>query len=390
MLRAVGLQYLATVTCHHHRMVKGRRERAEGFDDWDLPVQPPVSPMLASPAGDALPARDDLAFEPKWDGFRMLAFRAGDRILLQGRSGDDLTYAFPEVATALLDALPERAVLDGEAVVLRDGILDFTAMGSRLRPRSDSSTIERLAREVPATYVAFDLLALGHRSLLDETYLSRRGHLEGLDMATRTVAVTPMTRDRDLASRWFHAFEGGGLDGLMAKPQDSPYAPGKRSLLKIKHRRTLDVVVAGWRGHAKDPDDVGSLLLGLYDDQGRLHHVGSASGLSAARRREITAHIAPFANPADAPHPWTAPAEESDGEEVRRPGGINRWNRGRDHTWHPLAPELVAEVAYDQFEGDRLRHVATWLRWRPDRTALSCTYDQVAVPTPVDITALLA
>ena len=377
-------------------MAKGARTSVDSFDGWDLPVTPPVSPMLASPTAlaspesDALPEREDLAFEPKWDGFRMLAFRDGDRILLQGRSGDDLTYAFPEVAKALLDTLPDRVILDGEAVVVREGTLDFTAMGSRLRPRSDSGTIERLSRDVPATYVAFDVLGLGHRSLLDETYLTRRAHLEGLTLATSAVAVTPMTRDRDLASRWFHAFEGGGLDGLIAKPQDAPYTPGKRSLLKIKHRRTLDVVVAGWRGHAKDPDEVGSLLLGLYDDQGRLHHVGSASGLSASRRREITSHVADFAISTDTPHPWTAPAKGVKGEGVRRPGEVNRWNRGRDQTWHPLAPELVAEVAYDQFEGDRLRHVATWLRWRPDRTSVSCTYAQVAVPTRVDITALLS
>ena len=371
-------------------MAKGRREPSESFDDWDLPVRPPVSPMLASPAGDALPELEDLAFEPKWDGFRMLAFRCGDRILLQGRSGDDLTYAFPEVAEALLATLPDRVVLDGEVVVVRDGTLDFTAMGSRLRPRSDSGTIERLAREIPATYVAFDLLALGRRSLLDDAYLTRREHLDGLRLAARSVAMTPMTQDRDLATRWFHSFEGGGLDGLIAKPRGAPYAPGKRSLLKIKHRRTLDVVVGGWRGHAKDPDEVGSLLLGLYDDRGRLHHVGSASGLSASRRREMTAQVADFAVPAGAPHPWTAPTEDMAEEGVRRPGGMNRWNRGRDHAWHPLAPELVAEVAYDQFEGDRLRHVATWLRWRPDRTASSCTYEQVAVPSPVDITALLA
>lgn len=380
---------LSPVPCHHHRMAKGRSEGVDSFDDWDLPVKPPVSPMLASPAGDALPERVDLAFEPKWDGFRMLAFRAGDRILLQGRSGDDLTYAFPEVAAALLDTLPERVVLDGEAVVVRDGTLDFTAMGSRLRPRSDSGTIERLSRDVPATYVAFDMLALGNRSLVDDSYLSRREHLETLGRASSAVAVTPMTQDRDLASRWFHAFEGAGLDGLIAKPQDAPYAPGKRSLLKIKHRRTLDVVVAGWRGHAKDPGEVGSLLLGLFDEQGRLHHVGSASGFNASRRREITAHVASFAMPADTPHPWTAPERGMEGEGVRRPGEINRWNRGRDHTWNPLTPELVAEVAYDQFEGNRLRHVATWLRWRPDRAAASCTYDQVAVPTPVDVTALL-
>lgn len=367
-------------------MAKGARASFEG---WDLPVTPPVSPMLASPAGDALPEREDLAFEPKWDGFRMLAFRSGDRILLQGRSGDDLTYAFPEVAAALVEVLPERVVLDGEAVVVRNGTLDFTAMGSRLRPRSDSGTIERLSRDMPATYVAFDLLALGTRSLLEDGYLLRREHLDGLDLASSTLAVTPMTRDRDLASRWFHAFEGGGLDGLIAKPLGAPYAPGKRSLIKIKHRRTLDVVVAGWRGHAKEPGEVGSLLLGLFDDEGRLHHVGSASGLSASRRREITAHVAKFALPDDAPHPWTATQTGMADEGVRRPGEINRWNRGRDHTWHPLAPELVAEVAYDQFEGNRLRHVATWLRWRPDRTAPSCTYDQVASPTPVDITALL-
>ena len=371
-------------------MAKGARSSVNGFEGWDLPVTPPVSPMLASPAGEELPEREDLAFEPKWDGFRMLAFRAGDRILLQGRSGDDLTYAFPEVAQALLDTLPDRAVLDGEAVVVRDGTLDFTAMGSRLRPRSDLGTITRLACDLPATYVAFDLLALGPRSLLDEAYLSRRAHLESLGLASGTVAVTPMTRDRDLASRWFHAFEGGGLDGLIAKPQDALYSPGKRSLLKIKHRRTLDVVVAGWRGHARNPDEVGSLLLGLYDEQGRLHHVGSASGLSASRRREITAYVANFAMPRDALHPWTAREGERHDEGVRRPGEANRWNRGRDQTWHPLAPEPVAEVAYDQFEGDRLRHVATLLRWRPDRTAASCTFDQVATPAPVDITALLA
>lgn len=355
------------------------------FDDWDLPVTPPVSPMLAAPAGDALPEREGLSFEPKWDGFRILAFREGDRILLQGRSGDDLTFAFPEVAAALLDTLPDRVVLDGEVVVVREGALDFTAMGSRLRPRSDSGTIERLAREVPATYVAFDVLALAQRSLVGDTYLARRKHLEGLDLRSHAVAITPMTQDRDLASLWFHAFEGGGLDGLIAKPQDAPYAPGKRTLLKIKHRRTLDVVVAGWRGHAKDPQEVGSLLLGLYDALGKLQHVGSASGFTASRRREITAHVSDFIAPAATAHPWTDPAQG-----VRRPGEMNRWNRGRDHTWHPLAPTLVAEVAYDQFEGDRLRHVASWVRWRPDRTPTSCTYDQVAVPTPIDVTALFS
>lgn len=367
-------------------MARGPRASAVDGSDWDLPVVPPVSPMLASPAGDAIPDRTDLAFEPKWDGFRMLAFRCGDRILLQGRGGDDLSYAFPDLTASLLEALPDRVVLDGEAVVIQDGALDFTALGGRLRPRSDSATVGRLAREVPATYVAFDLLALGTHSLMDQAYLSRRAQLDDLGRTCDALTVTPMTRDHAVAERWFHEFEGGGLDGLIAKPVDSAYAPGKRTLLKIKHRRTLDAVVAGWRGHAKDPGQVGSLLLGLYDAHGLLHHVGAASGMSAAQRREITDHIAPYALVDDAGHPWSTAADG----RVRRPGGINRWNRGRDQSWHPLAPVLVAEVAYDQFEGDRLRHVATWARWRPDRTTQSCTYAQAPTPAPIEISRLLA
>jgi ATP-dependent DNA ligase len=359
-----------------------------GDPPWDLPVTPPIAPMLASPAGDVLPDRDGLAFEPKWDGFRMLAFRCGPRIALQGRGGDDLSYAFPELVASLRDALPERAVLDGEAIILRGGTLDFPALGNRLRPRTDANTISRLASESPATYVAFDALALEDRSLLDAPYRLRREALKSLGSPRAGFALTPMTLDRDVALRWFHDFEGGGLDGLMAKPVDAPYSPGKRTLLKIKHRRTLDAVVAGWRGHAKDPDRVGSLLLGLYDGRGLLQHVGAASGFSAPRGREIAEYVAPYALAEGSDHPWTGDAD--DGVALRRPGAANRWNRGRDQAWHPLRPEIVAEVAYDQFEGDRLRHVATWLRWRPDRDASSCTYSQVAYPTPVDIEALLS
>lgn len=330
-----------------------------------------------------MPESNGLAFEPKWDGFRMLVFRSGERIMLQGRSGDDLTYAFPEIASALLATLPERIVLDGEAVIARDGVLDFPALGSRLRPRTDLDTITRLARDLPATYVGFDVLALGDQALVADAYLERRSRLDEL-AATTSMSISPMTRDRDLAVTWFHEFEGGGLDGLIAKPIDAAYSPGKRTLLKIKHRRTLDTVVAGWRAHAKHPDEVASLLLGLYDSAGLLHHVGAASGFSAARRREITEHLAQHALADGDSHPWL-----EDDARIRRPGAVNRWNRGRDQAWHPIAPRLVAEVAYDQFEGDRLRHVGTWLRWRPDRTAGSCTYAQVHVPTPVDITTLL-
>lgn len=371
--------------CHH----RGMAARSTAGSDpvlptLGLPVEPPVSPMLATPAGDEVPDREDLAFEPKWDGFRMLAFRSGERIVLQGRGGDDLSYAFPEVAEGLLRALPDRIVLDGEAIIMRDGSLDFPALGARLRPRSESASIARLAAQSPAHYVAFDVLALGGRALMDDPYLRRRAILEELAPSDAACSITPMTRDRMTAEQWFRKVEGAGLDGLIAKPCDAPYAPGKRSLLKIKHRRSLDAVVAGWRPHAKEPDRVGSLLLGLHDDSGQLHHIGVASGLSAAKRREITRDIEPYLLPEGHAHPWTGE------DDVRRPGGANRWNRGREQAWFPLVPHLVAEVSYDQFEGERLRHVATWMRWRPDRSAESCTYAQVHRAPGLDVETVLS
>jgi len=351
----------------------------------DLPIQPPISPMLATPAGDEVPKDPDLAFEPKWDGFRALVFRSGDDVVIQGRGGEDLAYAFPEVVAAVQRSLFKRIVLDGEIVIVHDGILDFSALGARLRPRSESRSIERLAQQHPAIYVAFDILALGDQLLTEESYATRRQHLERVLASGGEVRITPMTREHAEAVRWFHQFEGGGLDGLIVKPIDSTYQPGKRIMRKVKHRRTLDVVVAGWRGHSKDPDQIASLLLGLYDDEGRLHHVGAASGLSAARRRELTDDLRPLMLPDDANHPW-----RDDTTEARRPGGVNRWSRGREQSWHALRPDRVAEVAYDQFEGDRLRHVATWLRWRPDRTPRSCSYAQAPALEAVDIDALLS
>lgn len=352
--------------------------------------------MLASPAGDVVPDEPGLAFEPKWDGFRALAFRSGERVVIQGRGGEDLAYAFPEVVSSLLRCLPERIVLDGEIVVIHDGVLDFSALGSRLRPRSESGSIQRLAQQHPAIYVAFDILALGEQLLIDEPYVARRRSLETVIAAGADVRITPMTRDHSEAVRWFHEFEGGGLDGLIAKPLDSTYHPGKRAMRKIKHRRSLDVVVAGWRGHSKDPGQIASLLLGLYDEHGRLHHVGAASGLSASRRRELTEDLRPLMLPDEADHPWRDDTAETRrvGQAapvgpVRRPGGVNRWSRGREQAWHALRPERVAEVAYDQFEGDRLRHVATWLRWRPDRAPRSCTYAQAPEPSAIDITRVL-
>jgi ATP-dependent DNA ligase len=351
---------------------------------WDLPIEPPVSPMLAAPAGDEVPDVPDVAYEPKWDGFRAIIFRSGDLVVIQGRGGEDLAYAFPEAVAAARQNLPERVVLDGELVVIHDGALDFTALGSRLRPRSESRSIEDLAERHATTYIAFDILARDQRLLMDEGYRDRRRELERLELHSRSMRTTPMTRDHAQAVRWFHEFEGGGLDGLIVKSLDSTYQPGKRSMRKVKHRRTLDAVVAGWRAHAKDPEQVGSLLLGLYDSQGGLHHVGAASGLSVARRRELTDELRPLMISREAEHPWL-----TDSAQVRRPGGPNRWNRGREQTWHALRPERVAEVAYDQFEGDRLRHVATWLRWRPDREPATCTYAQMPEPAPLDIAAVL-
>lgn len=369
--------------------------------DWDLPIVPPLLPMLAAPGGDTVPENPALAFEPKWDGFRALVFRSADRVVLQGRGGEDLAYAFPEVVRAVARDLPSYVVLDGEIVVIRDGALDFSALGTRLRPRSESASILRLADSSPATLIAFDVLALGDRLLVDAPYLERRRVLESLALRGSDIRLTPMTRDHAEAARWFVDVEGAGLDGLIAKDVEATYKPGKRAMTKIKHRRTLDAVVAGWRPHAKEPDEVGSLLLGLHDDLGRLHHIGAVSGLSASRRRELTDDLRSMRIGDDIDHPWR-PRDGETPDDVRRPGGINRWSRGREKPWHALRPERVAEVAYDQFEGalragqgspaglPRLRHLAAWVRWRPDRSPESCTYAQVPEVRPMDIAEVLA
>ena len=345
--------------------------------------------MLATPGGDVIPigAPGELAYEPKWDGFRALVFRDGSDVVVQGRSGDDLAYAFPEIVAAARNVLPERIVLDGELVIVSGTTLDFEALGARLRPRSEEgkSSIQRLAQDTPAEYVAFDLLALGDESLLDRPMSERRAALmSSLGSSHPSFYVTPATEDVAVATNWFHAFEGGGLDGLIVKALAAPYTPGKRTLRKVKHQRTVDAVVAGWRPHSSSPEQVGSLLLGLYDERGRLHHIGVCSGFSARRRAELYGEIAEFTVADDAPHPWrNAP------EGTRVPGAVNRWSKGRAAAWHALQPTLVAEIAYDQFEGDRLRHVASLQRWRPDRTADSCSFEQVVRPAPFDIRTVL-
>jgi ATP-dependent DNA ligase len=348
---------------------------------------PPVKPMLAK-ATDALPVADEGAywFEPKWDGFRCIVFRDGDEVELGSRNERPLTRYFPELLDPLRASLPERCVVDGEVVVAMDGALDFDALQQRLHPAA--SRVDRLAGETPASFVAFDLLALGDRSLLDTPFGERRALLEeALAAAEPPVHLTPGTTDRDVASDWFVRFEGAGLDGVLAKPTGGPYLPDKRVQLKVKHQRTADCVVAGFREH-KSGDGPGSLLLGLYDEAGRLHNLGVASSFSAVRRRELRDELAPLVADDLASHPWgewasaAAHASESTG---RLPGGISRWNVGKDLTFTPLRPELVAEVAFERVDNGRFRHSARLLRWRPDREPASCTFEQLEVVPPVEI-----
>lgn len=347
-----------------------------------LPLVPPIEPMLAK-LSRTLPT-GDLVYEPKWDGFRCLVFRDGDDLHLQSRGKKSLERYFPELPAPLRDRLPPRVVLDGELVVPRGGRLDFDALSERIHPAA--SRVAQLAERHPARFVAFDLLALGDEDLTATPFTERRRRLEEvLDGVTPPVHLTPATTDPATAADWFERFEGAGLDGVIAKPAGDRYRPGARSLLKVKHLRTADVVVGGFRWH-KDGQGVGSLLLGLHDDEGRLRHIGVASSFSAARRRELVEELAPhrLTDDADlAAHPW------ADGEGTAgTPRAPSRWNTGKDTSWVPLRAELVAEVAYEQLQGDRLRHGARFQRWRPDRDAASCRYDQLEEPPAVELATL--
>jgi ATP-dependent DNA ligase len=344
-----------------------------------LPVSPPVSPMLAKLARE-LPL-GDLLYEPKWDGFRCIAFRDGDDLLLQSRNGKPLDRYFPELQQPLRTLLPPRCVLDGELVVPRDGRLDFDALTNRIHPAD--SRVAMLADTDPARFVAFDVLALDDRDLMD-TPLGRRREvlLEALDGVSAPVHVSPATDQPDVAADWFERFEGAGLDGVIAKPAGGIYAPGKRTQHKVKHQRTADVVVGGFRWH-KDGAGVGSLLLGLYDDEDRLRHIGVASSFSASRRAELAGELTAVQQrwSGALEHPWL---DEAEGTE-RSPRAEHRWSAGKDTSWEPLPLVLVAEVAYEQLQGDRLRHGARLLRWRPDRDPASCRYDQLEEPPPVEL-----
>jgi len=335
--------------------------------------------MLAKPA-DKLPSDDGWLFEPKWDGFRAIVFRDGDEVLIQSRDLKPLDRYFPELAAPLRTSLPERCVVDGEVVISKDGELQFEALLLRIHPAA--SRVKMLAEESPASFVGWDLLALDDRDLRATPQRERRALLEtALAGVTAPVHLTPATTDRALAQDWFHRFEGAGLDGVIAKRLAEPYQPGKRAMLKIKHQRTADCVVAGFRWHKNGPGThVGSLLLGLFDDAGTLHHVGITSSFTWDRRAALVAELEPLrANAVDG-HPWGDWAEwaasaEASGQRV--PGATSRWNRGKDLSWEPLRPERVVEVAYDHLQGDRFRHGTTFKRWRPDKPPAECRYDQL-------------
>ncbi|MGI5439153.1 ATP-dependent DNA ligase [Streptomyces shenzhenensis] len=351
----------------------------------DLPVMPPVKPMLAKSVARIPP---DLHYEAKWDGFRAIVFRDGPEVELGSRTGKPLTRYFPELVAALKERVPERCVLDGEIVIALNGRLDFDALTERIHPAD--SRVRTLAERTPASFVAFDLLALDDTSLLDVPLTDRRALLvRALSGTTAPVHLAPATTDIEVARRWFEQYEGAGLDGVIAKPPAGRYRQDERAMFKIKHERTADVVVAGYRFHKSGPV-VGSLLLGLYDDRGTLQHVGVSAAFPMKRRAELVEELAPLRMADAAGHPWAAWSEESAHETARLPGAPSRWSGKKDLSWVPLRPERVAEVAYDHMEnGARFRHTARFRRWRPDRTAESCTYAQLEEPVGYDLAEIL-
>jgi ATP-dependent DNA ligase len=345
-------------------------------------LEPPIEPMLAK-VMDAIPGGSYL-YEPKWDGFRAIVFRGESGLYMQSRDLKPLDRYFPELHDSLLAALPPGCVLDGEIVIMTDHGLDFDVLQLRLHPAA--SRVAKLAQETPSSFVAFDVLAADGIDVMTRPQHERRALLETLlaDVGA-PVHITPVTRDHDTAQQWLQDFEGAGLDGVIAKPVDAPYQPGKRAMFKIKHIRTADCVVAGFRWYKTDRDAVGSLLLGLYDDGGMLQHVGVTSSFSMSVRKQLVEELAPLRENALAHHPWRAWADAQAHAGGRMPGGQSRWSGGKDLSWEPLRIERVCEVKYDHLQGDRFRHAATFLRWRPDREPRDCTYAQLEVTAPYQL-----
>jgi len=354
----------------------------------DLPVNPPVLPMLAKRV-EELPPGEGWIFEPKWDGFRALVFRDGDEVFIQSRDEKPLNRYFPELLEPLRATLPTRCVLDGEIVIVNNGELDFDLLQLRLHPAA--SRVNKLSKETPASFVLFDILSHEELDLRNQPFELRRKQLESLlPSAKPPIHITPATTDRALAEDWFRRFEGAGLDGVVAKQPSGVYAPNKRVMLKVKHERDCDCVVAGFRWHKKgDRTLVGSLLLGLYDDAGALQHVGVCASFSTAKRKELVEFLDPYRHNALEAHPWGHWAERMAEDGMKRmPGGQSRWSQGKDLSWEPLRPELVVEVAYDHMQGDRFRHTAQFRRWRADKKPSDCTYAQLEVVPPQELAAI--
>ena len=353
----------------------------------DLPVMPPVKPMLAK-ATKELPL-GELLYEPKWDGFRCIVFRDGDEVELGSRNERPFSRYFPELLDPIRSEMPARCVIDGEVVVPGvGGGLDFNALQQRIHPAE--SRVNMLAAKTPASFVAFDLLALGSDDLRSTPFSTRRELLEAaLAHAQPPIHLTPATTDPDVASDWFDRFEGAGLDGVIAKPMADPYVEDKRTMAKVKPVRTADCAVADFRWH-KSGDGVGSLLLGLHDDEGRLNHVGVSASFTAARRVELVEELAPYRNNALNEHPWRDWIEHQTQSDAKMPGGFSRWNVNKDLSFEPIRLELVAEVIYDQLTSGRFRRTARFLRWRPDKTPAECGYDQLIVAAPIELTDFFA
>ncbi|AMO23572.1 ATP-dependent DNA ligase [Ramlibacter solisilvae] len=348
-----------------------------------MAVTPPIAPMLAKLA-DELPQQDGFIFEPKWDGFRAVVFRPGQEAFIQSRDLRPLNRYFPELERAFVERLPKGCVIDGEIVVVGQRGLDFDSLQQRLHPAA--SRVAKLSDATPASFIAFDLLAAGGRSTMQLPQSERRARLERLlGSVLPPIHLTPATQDRVTAQDWLQRFEGAGLDGVIAKPMAATYQPGRRAMLKVKHARTADCVVAGFRWYRDTQDAVGSLLLGLYDEAGVLQHVGVTASFTADMRRQFATELEPLRGDALRDHPWRDWAEAVAQEQSRMPGGESRWSAGKDLSWEPLRPERVCEVKYDHLQGDRFRHAAQFLRWRPDKPAAGCRYDQLEVVAPFEL-----